>query len=451
MCEKRRYHTRHGTYRLIPNSNSRFAPSPPKSYIRAMDSITSLLHTYHTFRNNEINDRFFKHSDLLKVLERLKANPLYEISEVGKSFEGRTLNLIKLGKGSVKVFLWSQMHGNEATATMALMDLFNFLEDESLNHVTDKILKSCTIYILPMVNPDGAEVFNRRNAQELDINRDFHSQQSPEGRLLRSLRDEIQPQFGFNLHDQTTMWSAGNLGNPATISLLAPAYDEALSVNTVRQNAMLVIAEMNEVLQQLIPGHVGRFDDEYEPRAFGDNFQAAGTSTILIEAGGYADDPEKQHIRKLVFISMLRGLISIAEGTFRKKEISDYFSIPDNKLHHFQILLRRCKLNNADGDPNVKELNLISEKPNYMEYTADIGLIVKEKISDDLKSMTYTYFIGDIGDLSNRFGYKDVDCESFKLIQTKKMIFDEPADIVLMDGLEVLLAIENGVVTTNSI
>ncbi|MEJ7691997.1 M14 family zinc carboxypeptidase, partial [Daejeonella sp.] len=228
-----------------------------------MDSIISLLHSYHSFINKDIKDRFFKHKDLLNVLEKLKTNPLFEIREVGKSYEGRPINLIKCGGGTAKVFLWSQMHGNEATATMALMDLFNFLGDEHRDDVKDIILQNCTLYILPMVNPDGAEVFNRRNAQEIDINRDFHSQQSPEGKLLRALRDEIQPHFGFNLHDQTTMWSAGNHGNPATISLLAPAYDEALSVNTIRQIAMQVIAEMNDTLQEVIPGHVGRFDDEY--------------------------------------------------------------------------------------------------------------------------------------------------------------------------------------------
>lgn len=411
-----------------------------------MDSIISLLHSYHSFINNDIKDRFFKHSDLVDILGKHKTNPLFEIKEVGKSFEGRSLNLVKCGNGSVNVFLWSQMHGNEATATMALMDLLNFLGVDYQHEAKELILQNCTLYILPMVNPDGAEVFDRRNAQQIDINRDFLSQASPEGRVLRELRDEIQPHFGFNLHDQTTMWSAGDLGNPATISLLAPAYDELLSVNTTRQAAMHVIVEMNDTLQKVIPGHVGRFDDEYEMRAFGDNFQAAGTSTILIEAGGYADDPEKQHIRKLVFISIIRGLLSIAKQTFLNTTSKAYFAIPDNKLKHFQILLRSCKLKSEIRKLNTSDLNALEQ-----EYSVDIGLIAKETISEDLKSINYSYLVGDIGDLSNRFGYKDIDCTSFRLIQTNKLKFEEPADLVLMDGLEVLLVIENGVVTNSSI
>ena len=399
-----------------------------------MSQITPLLHSYNSFITKEINDRYFKHADLLELLEPLRSNLQFEIREVGQSFQSRSIKLITCGEGPVKIFLWSQMHGNEATATMALLDLLSFLGDENQDEVRNIILHNCTMYILPMLNPDGAEVFNRRNAQEIDINRDFLAQQSPEGKLLRALRDELNPHFGFNLHDQTTMWSAGDTGNPATISLLAPAYDHALSVNSTRQVAMQVIAEMNDTLQIIIPGHVGRFDEEYEPRAFGDNFQAAGTSTILIEAGGYADDPEKQHIRKLVFISIIAGLISIAERTFSNKKVDDYFLIPENKLRHFQILLRNCRL----------EMNGLS-------YTADIGLIAKETINEDLKSVTYTYMVGDVGDLSGFFGYKELDCESFKLIQTQKLRFEEAADLVLMDGIEVLLGIENGIVTNCSI
>lgn len=411
-----------------------------------MDTLISLLHSYNSFISTNVNNRFFKHKDLLSVLENLKSNKTFEITKVGLSYEGRSLNLVRCGRGSVRIFLWSQMHGNEATATMALLDLFNFLGDEFEPELKNSILQNCTLYILPMVNPDGAEIFQRRNAQEIDINRDFHSQASPEGIILRKLRDEIQPHFGFNLHDQTTMWSAGNLGNPATISLLAPAYDDALSINGARQEAMQVIAVMNSILQKVIPGHVGRFDDEYEMRAFGDNFQAAGTSTILIEAGGYADDPEKQYIRKLVFLSIIEGLLSISQNTFVSKTTEDYFAIPDNKLHHFQILLRGCKLKSESGKSEQNAKNELAS-----HYSVDIGLIAKETVSEDLKMMNYTYIIGDIGDLSNRFGYKDINCKSFNLIQTKKMKFEEPADLVLMNGVEVLLAIENGVITNSSI
>lgn len=397
--------------------------------------ITQLQEQYPTFIAKEITNRFFKHADLIQFLDKFRNNSCFEIREVGKSTEGRSLNLIRYGQGPCRVFLWSQMHGDEATATMALADLLNYLSpDDSSDELRNSILQNCSLYILPMLNPDGAEVFTRRNAMEIDINRDFNRQQSPEGKILRSLRDEIHPHFGFNLHDQSTLWSAETSGNPATISLLAPAFDEQLSINPVREKAMQVISAMNSELQKSIPGHIGRFNDEYEARAFGDNFQAAGTSTILIEAGGYPDDPEKQYIRKMYFAAIISGIISISEQSYLNEKKEDYFKIPENKKLHFHILLRNCKL-----------------ECNGMPYIADIGLIAEEKINDNLRSVSYNYKVNEVGDLSAYFAYEVLDCETFKLILAKQIKIDEPADLILQDGLNTLLAFENGMLTNDNI
>ncbi len=394
-----------------------------------MNSLNLLLESYHIIQDKSLKDRFFKHSDLLEILESFREKPGFHIREAGFSVENRSINLITWGNGPCRIFLWSQMHGDEATATMALTDFLHFLaESEDFQDLRELIQKNCTLYILPMVNPDGAEIFNRRNALGIDINRDFLHQQSPEGRLLRSLRDEINPHFGFNLHDQSILWSAGHTGNPATISLLAPAYDKELSINTVRNNAMKVIVLMNSALQESIPDHVGRFDDEHEPRAFGDNFQAAGTSTILIEAGGYHNDREKQFIRKIFFKAMLAGIISIAEQSYTKAEITDYFAIPANRKLHFDILLRNCQL-----------------QRNGITYLQDIGLTLDQKINEDLRSVSSSYIVADLGDLSHCFGYEELNCGHLTLTETKKITRDEPADLIIHEGTKVLLAIENGV------
>ena len=396
-----------------------------------MDLLNKLIENYQSFEEIQIKNRFFKHSLVINLLDSIKNKNIFRVEEAGLSTMGRSINLIKWGNGPCKVFLWSQMHGDEATATMALADLINFLSQNGIyNEIRDSIDKNCTLYILPMLNPDGAELFTRRNAMEIDINRDFHRQQSPEGKLLRTLRDKIHPHFGFNLHDQSASWSAGKSGNPATISLLAPAYNEELSINPVRQKAMQVIALMNKELQKSIPGCVGRFDDEHEPRAFGDNFQAAGTSTILIEAGGFHNDPEKQYIRKMYFKSIITGLISIADESYRHVNNEEYFSIPKNEKLHFHLLLRNCKL-----------------QRNGIPYLADVGLIAEEKINEDLQSVSYTYVVNELGDLSQYFGYEEFNCESFNTTEIRSLKIDEPADIIIQDGVNILLTIENGRLT----
>lgn len=397
--------------------------------------MNSIAEKYSRYREATITSRFIKHADLVQILATLKQNTIFNIEVVANSFEGRSLNLVTVGKGETKIFIWSQMHGDEATATMAICDLFNFLTaDDDLNGLRQSILKNSTLYILPMVNPDGAEIFTRRNAQGIDINRDFHRQQTSEGRILRSLRDQIQPHFGFNMHDQSTLWSTGTTGNPATISVLASAYDAQLSIDQVRESAIQVISKMNTALQMHIPNYVGRFDDEFEPRAFGDNFQAAGTSTILIEAGGYKDDPEKQLIRKLTFIALLTGFESIANKTYLTETQDLYFKIPENDKRHYHLLLRNCKIASEAGP-----------------YTVDIGLITDEKLNPDQKSVSYIYKIDDVGDLNGYYGYEEVDASTYKLILTRPLIIDECADFILQDQLNTVLCIENGRITNKNL
>src|SRR5690606_11294264 len=108
----------------------------------------------------------------------------------------------------------------------------------------------------------------------------------------------LNPKFGFNLHDQSAYYTAGAANKPAVISFLAPAYNEEKDINDVRANAMRLIQIMNRFVQSKLPGNVGRYNDTYEPRAFGDNMQKWGTSTILIESGYLPGDPEKQYNRQ---------------------------------------------------------------------------------------------------------------------------------------------------------
>ncbi|WP_026898531.1 M14 family metallopeptidase [Daejeonella oryzae] len=389
-----------------------------------------LLKDIQKYQEHSISNRFFKHTEVQILLNNLNSEK-FILTQIGHSAEGRAIHLVKYGKGATRIFLWSQMHGDEATATMALFDLFNFLEaDDEQGELRNSISNNCTLYILPMVNPDGAEYFTRRNAQGIDINRDFNKRQSPEAIILAETRDQINPHFGFNLHDQSTIWSAGKSGNPATISVLAPAFDAELTVNDTRLKAMNVITLINEELQKIIPGHVGRFNDEYEPRAFGDNFQALGTSTILIEAGGYADDSEKQFIRKIFFKAILKGLEVIAANNNFNNITSSYFSIPENEKLHFQTLIKNCLLTQSN-----------------IHYTADIGLIAIEEIAEDLKSVTYTYVVEDMGDLEGFNGYEMMDASGLQITLIKPLICGQNADFVIRDGMTTILCIENGRIT----
>ena len=69
------------------------------------------------------------HKEVVRRLTELtSANPdLFTLEKIGESLEGRSLNYVKTGTGPTGVLLWSQMHGDEPTATAALFDIFEYL------------------------------------------------------------------------------------------------------------------------------------------------------------------------------------------------------------------------------------------------------------------------------------------------------------------------------------
>jgi len=357
---------------------------------------------YESYKETTLNIRRFKHSDIVPLIERLKNNNLYKVNKAGTSAQGRDIYLISFGNGPTKVFLWSQMHGDEPSATMALFDIFNFLNSGDQKEFKDDLLKKLTIYVMPMVNPDGAEVFERRNSANIDINRDAVRQQTPEGRLLRSTFEGIKAKFGFNLHDQSPRYSVGNSHKAAALSFLAPTTSYEKGIDDVREGAIKLIGVMYRTLSNFIPGYIAKYSDEFEPRAFGDNFQKWGTSTILIESGGWKNDPEKQQIRKMNFIGILTALQSIASESYKNEPNSTYDSIPFNDKFIMDLLLK----------------NLTYECGTTTQ-TIDIGINRDEVNKEGSKDFYYKSKIEDIGDLSVFYGYEETDLTGYEAVPGK--------------------------------
>lgn len=355
----------------------------------AQDLTSRLYGTYEKYKEPSLQKRRIKRGDIQPLLQRLKGNSKFEIQKVGESIEGRDLNLISLGTGKTDVFLWSQMHGDEPTATQAIFDIFNFIDSNDFEDEKKAILSQLRLHFLPMLNPDGAELFQRRNALGVDINRDALRLQSPESRTLKKIRDSLNPTFGFNLHDQSRYYNAERTPKPATISYLAPAYNYEKDINEIRGNAMKVIVFMNQIVQKYAPGQIGRYNDTFEPRAFGDNLTKWGTGVILIESGGYVNDREKQEIRKLNYVSILSALYTIANKSYLDISLDEYEKIPrnDRKLFDLKIEKATYQLNGQD-------------------YILDLGIQRNEVDFEGHNDFYYKSIIADQGDLSTYYGYE---------------------------------------------
>ena len=264
-------------------------------------------------QNLEINlkGRYITLSDIEPLL--LKYNSDNQVQIIGKSVLGKPIYKYELGTGKTKVLLWSQMHGNESTTTKALFDFLNLLNCNS--NIAKELLSKFSFCCLPMLNPDGALLYTRENANNIDLNRDAQNLTQPESKLLRSTFESFKPDFCYNLHDQRTIYGIeSETIKPATVSFLAPAYNENRDINEVRTKAIQVIVAMIKILQEFIPNQVGRFDDSFNINCIGDTFQSLNVPTILIEAGHYQDDYNREITRKYIFIALVSGLKYIYEN-----------------------------------------------------------------------------------------------------------------------------------------
>ena len=280
------------------------------------------------------------HAELWGTLNPLiEASPLLDVEELGLSTEKRALRLVRFGGGPVRVLLWSQMHGDETTASRALTDLFNYVastDDERVRNWRNRL----TVLVVPMLNPDGAEAHRRRNVYGIDINRDARHLSTPEARALKTAQERFQPDFGFNLHDQNPRTRVGTAARTAAIALLAPPPDGNATETPGFVRAKQLTAYLANTVAPLVGQHLTRYDDSYNARAFGDGMQSWGVSTVLIETGGWRGEETKNYLRKVNFVALVSALDAIASGAFANASMTSYTTLPQNGRSLSDLLIR---------------------------------------------------------------------------------------------------------------
>ncbi len=303
------------------------------------------------YKEQNLSGRYIHNEHILPLLELLKTK--LEIQNIGTSVLKKPIFSVKIGHGSKRILMWSQMHGDESTTTKAVFDLLNTLLNDSVSK-TESILEACTIYIIPILNPDGAEVYTRLNANDVDLNRDAQNQTQPESIVLQEAFKEFKPHYCFNLHGQRTIFSAGKTNNSATVSFLSPAQDVECTITDSRKIAMEVIVAMNRILQLQIPNQVGVYDDSFNINCVGDSFQSLNVPTILFEAGHYSSDYDRDKTREFIYQSLLTALFYISDNEIAGDNYKDYLSIPENKKLFFDIILRDASLDGKILDVAVQ-------------------------------------------------------------------------------------------------
>ncbi len=375
------------------------------------------LKLYFLCKEKALNGRYITLQDIEPLLNKL--NVKNELQIIGKSVLGKPIYGYQIGFGKTRILLWSQMHGNESTTTKALFDLFNFLKVGSDLQVN--ILENFTFCFIPMLNPDGAVLYTRENANKIDLNRDAQNLSQPESVSLRSIYEQFKPDFCYNLHDQRTVFGVGNTNMPATVSFLAPSYNVKREVNDVRLKAINVIVAMNKTLQCYIPGQIGRFDDDFNLNCVGDTFQAMGTPTLLFEAGHFQDDYQREETRKYIFIALLSSFISISENVIVNNEKEEYMNIPQNNPSFYDFVYKNIKIN---YDSSKKYINFAAQ--------------YKEELIN--KTIFFNAFIAKIGDLDEINGHFEFDASGKTYSNNNQIVpeLNQKASFFLDDSIEIV-------------
>lgn len=366
-----------------------------------------------------------RHADIEAQVTALTAlDPsFFSVEPLGRSVEGRAIYHIAAGRGEFSVLLWSQMHGDEASATPALFDLLHYLHRHRDRPDVARFLGALTLHVVPMLNPDGAERFTRRNAQGIDINRDALRLQTPEGRLLKDLRDRVQAKLGFNLHNQNWRTAVGRPPRPATISLLSVAFDEARTIDGGRELTRRVCAVIREALEPFIPGQIGRYDDEFEVRAFGDNVTKWGTPTVLIESGPIGGESPDLALTRLNFVALLTALDAVATGAVHQADPARYDALPENGSGLMHTIVRGGRIIAGTG---------------VAAFTADVGIAgmrtVRERGGE--RAIAWTTRIDDLGDLRTSGALNEIDATGLVVAPLYDEAIDEGDEITLPDWRE---------------
>ena len=353
---------------------------------------------YNQFRVSPEMTCTIRHHDVLRMLGELRSirPESIQISEFGESYEGRKIPIVSVGTGPCKVLAWSQMHGNEPTHTAALLDLISLLISFPSDPIVESILSNCTLSMILMLNPDGAERYTRRNAQGIDINRDALELQTPEGRLLRKAVEELKPQFALNLHNQSPRTAVGD--NPprvAAFSLLVPPIDEADTQTETVIHAKQLAACILRAVDPHCAGMISRYDADFMPRCFGEWVQQQGVATLTLEAGGWTTASiEGSPLVRLHLLGLVDVLEAIAKKTYLDADSRNYDALPRSNEHPLlDVVLQNAVLVGRDS---------------VRSYHANLGINFAKLDSDNPRCGKIVEF----GDLSVTTGKRVLDCSN---------------------------------------
>lgn len=132
------------------------------------------------------------------------SSDLINVEVIGTSTEGRNLYAVKFSKtdfgkdeSKIKVLIFTQQHGNEQSGKEAALLLINELLKPENQYLFDKV----DFALIPQMNPDGSEKNQRRNGNEMDLNRNHLVLTEPETIALHKFFNKYLFEVTMDVHE----------------------------------------------------------------------------------------------------------------------------------------------------------------------------------------------------------------------------------------------------------
>ena len=125
---------------------------------------------------------FHNYSELSDELQTIATNypDITRLYDLGKSVQGKTIWGLKITdnpdveENEIELRFCGCHHGNEyMSVELPLLLAYDLVQNYSINTTITSFVDNREIWIIPLVNPDGRDMGQRRNANNVDLNRDY--------------------------------------------------------------------------------------------------------------------------------------------------------------------------------------------------------------------------------------------------------------------------------------
>lgn len=147
-------------------------------------------------------EKTISYSEMKTFLGSVDGKGPVRVSVEGRTAQGRAIYLVHLTNAlpgatpAWKVLFYAQQHGDEVSGKDALLFLVR-----DIARTPSLLPEDVDLWILPMMNPDGAEAGTRRNAAGADLNRDHIALEQPETQALHRIVRRVRPHVAVDSHE----------------------------------------------------------------------------------------------------------------------------------------------------------------------------------------------------------------------------------------------------------